>query len=141
MPIPAALAFTARAELTRLLFHAWHAAKPEVGRVLSDPNGVVARVGDTLVWSGPTGQKVLGGLETLAESQGRIESAVVGIESAQVAMQGTLGVVQSLSIATLGVTCLTGAFMALRLQALNRRIEGFTNVIQRFNFHEITLKR
>ncbi len=121
--LPAALGLYARAELARVLFHAWESAKPEIGRMLSDPSGVVARVGDTLIWSGPTGQKVLGGLEMLAESQGRIESAVVGIESAQVAMQGTLGVVQSLSIATLGITSLTGAFMALRLQALNKRIE------------------
>lgn len=130
MPVPAALGFYAKAELARLLYHAWQGAKPEVSRMLSDPSGVVARVGDTLVWSGPTGQKILGGLETLTESQGRIESAVVSIETAQVAMQGTLGVVQSLSIATLGVTSLTGAFMAFRLQALNKRIENVAQAIK-----------
>ena len=131
MPIvPAVLSHYVTSELARLLFHAWQEAKPEISRMLSDPSGVVARVGDTLIWSGPHGQKVLGGLETLAESQKRIESAVLSIESAQVAMQGTLGVVQSLSIATLGVTSLTGVFMALRLQALNKRIDSVARSIK-----------
>lgn len=130
MLVPAALGSYATAELARLLINAWQTAKPDVGRMLSDPSGVVTRIGDTLVWTGPTGQKVLGGLETLAESQGRIESAVVGIESAKVAMQGTLGVVQSVSIATLGITSLTGAFMAHRLQALNKRIGEVAKAIK-----------
>lgn len=131
MIVPSALGPYAGRELARLLYFVWRReAESKLRELLSDPVGHVVRVGDTLVWSGPSGQKVIGGLETLAESQGRIESAVVSIESAQVAMQGTLGVVQSLSIATLGVTSLTGAFMALRLQALYKRMENVSRSIK-----------
>ena len=119
-----------RAELTRLLMQAWQTAKPELAKVLADPSGTVVRVGETLVWSGPSGQKVLGGLEMLVESQARIETAVNGIETAQVAMQGTLGVVQTLSIATLGITSLSAAFMAYRLHALNKRIDTLGKAIK-----------
>ena len=65
---------------------------PLIGHLAS---GAIARVGDTLVWSEPSGQKVLGGLEMMTDSQARIENAVNGIETAQVAMQGGLGVVQN----------------------------------------------
>lgn len=122
--VPLAFGPMARAGLSQVLFHAWQTVKPEVARVIADPTGAVVRVGEALVWSGPSGQKVLGGLEMLADSEARIETAVNGIETAQLAMQGTLGVVQALSIATLGVTALSGAFMAYRLQALNKRIEA-----------------
>ena len=83
---------------------------------------LVSRFGDVIVWNGEKGQQVLVGLESLRDSTVRIENAVVGIEGAQLAMQGTLGVVQSVSIATLGVTSLSGGFMAWRLAALNRRL-------------------
>lgn len=122
MSLLVALGAYAKAELGNLLIHAWNSSKPEISSMLTDPSGVVSRMGDTLLWTTPNGQKVIGGLETLAESQGRIESAVVGIETAQIAMQGSLGIVQSVSIATLGITSLSGAFMAYRLQALNKRI-------------------
>lgn len=128
--IPAAIYPIARAELSQLLLHAWGSTKPHVVNLLSDPSGVVTRVGETLVWSGPTGQQVIGGLESLADSQGRIEAAVTGIESTQVAMQGALGVVSTVSIATLGVTSLTGAFMAFRLQSLNKRVEMLGKTIK-----------
>jgi hypothetical protein len=90
----------------------------------------VIRVGETLVWAGPTGEKVIGGLEMLGDSQARIDAAVNGIETAQLAIQGALGFVSAVSIATLGVTSLTGAFMAFRLQALNKRIESLGKEIQ-----------
>lgn len=131
MPLlPAAVYPVVQAELARVLMYAWGSAKPHVMALLSDPTGVVVRVGETLVWSGPTGQQVIGGLEMLADSQNRIETAVNGIETTQLAMQGMLGVVQSVSIATLGITSLSGAFMALRLQALNKRIDTLGKAIK-----------
>jgi hypothetical protein len=122
LPILLPLGSIVREELTRLLIHAWQTARPDIAKVLADPSGTVSRIGETLVWSGPTGQKVLGGLEMLADSQARIDSAVNGIETAQFAIQGTLGVVQTLSMATLGITSLSAAYMVFRLVALNRRI-------------------
>lgn len=131
MPLlPAAIYPVAQAELARVLMHAWGSAKPHLANLFSDPNGAVVRVGETLVWSGSTGQKVIGGLEMLADSQTRIETAVNGIESAQLAMQGMLGVVQSVSIATLGITSLSGVFMTMRLQALNKRIDTLGKAIK-----------
>jgi hypothetical protein len=128
--LPAAINTIVHAELPRLLMHAWGAAKPTVMNKLLDPNGTVARVGECLVWSGPKGQEVIGGLEMLADSQVRIETAVNGIESAQLVTQGMLGAVQSVSIATLGLTSLTGTFMALRLHALNKRIDTLGKAIK-----------
>jgi len=130
MPAIHAIYPEVRAELSRQLMHAWSSAKPHLRDLLSDPAGMVVRVGETLVWSGPKGDKVIGLLEMAADSQQRIETAVNGIESAQLAMQGMLGVVQSVSIATLGITSLSGAFMAYRLQALNKRIETLERSIK-----------
>jgi hypothetical protein len=120
----------ARAGLVQLLFSAWQFAKPEIAKLVADPSGAVRRVGETLVWSLPSGDRVLGGLEMLADSQTRIETAVNGIETAQVASQGTLGVVKTLSIATLGVTSLSAGFMTYRLQALNKRIDNLGKAIK-----------
>lgn len=89
--------------------------------LLRNPH-LVQRIGDVIVWNGETGQRVLAGLESLGESSTRIENAITGIEGTQLAMQGTLGMVQTVSIATLGMTSLMGGFMAWRLAALNKRL-------------------
>jgi hypothetical protein len=116
------------AELRWLLLAAWKGARPEITDLIANPGGVVRRIGETLAWSGPKGERVLGGLEVLAESNARIDAAVNQIETAQLAMQGALGVANVVSIATLGVTSLTGAFMALRLEALNKRIGSLAKI-------------
>ncbi len=41
------------------------------------------RMGDLIVWNSPQGQKVVAAVESLGESQHRIETAIAGIESAQ----------------------------------------------------------
>ncbi|MCB0321840.1 MAG: hypothetical protein KDD60_13020, partial [Bdellovibrionales bacterium] len=110
--------------LSRVLTSAWDGVEPHFVELLRDPSGVVSRVGDTLIWKGESGQQVIGGLEMLTESHTRIETAVSGIESAQLAMEGTLGVVQQVSLATLGLTSLSGALMLWRFEALTKRIDG-----------------
>ena len=87
------------------------------------------RLGDLIVWEGPTGTKVIAGMSTFAESQQRIETAVSGIESAQLAMSSTLGTVQALSLATFGVTSLSAAFMVWRLRALNKRLDHLSRQV------------
>jgi len=62
-------------------------------------------------------------LEGLSESQHRIEAAVTGIESAQMVMSSTLQTVQSVSMATLGLTSLTTACMFWRLKAIDTRLK------------------
>ncbi len=108
--------------LARVLVHAWSNHAPDVAALVSDPLSTTTRIGDAIVWSGPAGQKVIGGLESIAESQSRIDSAIGGIETAQLGLQSSLGLVQSVSVATLGISSLTGAFLAYRLTALERRV-------------------
>ena len=101
---------------------------PAIKEVLSDPTGVATRVGDLVVWNGTNGQRVIAGLQTLSESQERIEQTITGIETAQIAMESSLGALQTLSMASLGIVSLSGSFMLWRLQALNKR---FDMLIQR----------
>jgi hypothetical protein len=56
-------------------------AVPAIEAILTDPGGFASRVGDIVIWNGSHGQKVLAGLQTLGESQQRIEQAVTSIES------------------------------------------------------------
>jgi len=76
-----------------------------------DPTGIISRIGDVLVWNGANGRQVLAGLASLSEGQSRIEQVVNHIDAVQLGISHTLGVIHTLSIATLGVTSLTGAFM------------------------------
>ncbi len=121
---------TARSELYRLLCQAWQSGSPHLQQMLVDPSSTVERIGDALVWNGATGQTVIGGLESLSESQDRIEQVVNGIEVTQLGVSNLLGVVEVASIATLGVSSLTGAFMAYRLSALNKRVDQLSRTLK-----------
>ncbi len=130
MFIPQLLISTARSEMPRLLYQAWESGSPHLQKLLADPLSTVERIGDALVWNGETGQRVIGGLESLSESQSRIEHVVNGIEAAQLGVSNMLGVVEVASIATLGVSSLTGAFMAYRLNALNKRVAQLSQTLK-----------
>jgi hypothetical protein len=99
-------------------------------KLTQDVSGVVSRIGDTLVWNGSQGQQVIGGLASLSEGQSRIEQVVNHIESVQIGMSQTLGVMHTLSIATLGVTSLSAAYMVYRLHSLNKRFDKLSEAIQ-----------
>jgi len=89
----------------------------------------LVRMGDLIIWEGETGRHVVAGLANLGESQQRIESAVGAIEATQLSMAGTLGVVQSVGMATLGLTSITAGFMAWRLRALDKRLDKLASQI------------
>ena len=103
---------------------------PYVQRLAQDPSGTVSRIGDVLVWNGANGQHVLAGLASFSEGQARIEQVVNHIDAVQLGISHTLGVMHTLSIATLGVTSLTGAFMVWRLQSLNKRFDKLAEAIK-----------
>ena len=107
-------------DLTRL-------AVPGVRQFVEDPSGAVRRIGDVLVWDGPKGREVIAGLESLSESQARIQQVVGNIEQAQIGITAGLGTLTSLSMATLGLGALAAGFMLHRLNALDKRLEGFGN--------------
>ena len=93
------------------------------------------RVGDLIVWNGEKGTHVVAAMDSLTESQGRIESAISGVETTQLTMASTLSTVQLLSMATLGVTSLTAGFMAWRLHALNHRLHTLTKQVADIKAH------
>src|SRR5579871_154029 len=103
---------------------------PFARKLLDDPGGTLTRIGDALVWNGPNGQSALAGLASLSEGQARIEQVVNHIDSVQLGMQYTLGAMHLLSMATLGVTSLTGAFMVWRLHSLNKRFDKLSEAIK-----------
>ena len=106
-------------------------AIPAIEAVLTDPSGFASRVGDMVIWNGSGGrQQVLAGLQTLGESQQRIEQAVTSIESAQIATNAALSGLQSVSFATLGVASLTGGIMLWRLEALNKRFDRLSQQVR-----------
>jgi len=127
---PTRLLVGASPDLLRILLRAGGPLAKGAIAFLEDPVGTLARAGEIVFWSGPNGNKVIGGLETLVDSQQRIEGAVAGIETAQLTMNGVLGVVESVSVASIGLTSLTGALMAYRLQAINRRIDSLGKSIK-----------
>ena len=102
---------------------------PYVQRILQNPTGTISRIGEMLVWKSPNEQHVIAGLASLSEGQSRIEQVVNHIDTVQIGMSHTLGVMHTLSIATLGVTSLSGALMLLRLQALNKRLANLRQAI------------
>ena len=77
-------------------------AGPGVRQFVEDPSGAVRRIGDELVWDGPKGREVIAGLESLSESQARIQQVVGNIEQAQIGITAGLGTLTSLSMTTLG---------------------------------------
>ncbi|MBY0588871.1 hypothetical protein K2X85_16985 [bacterium] len=97
---------------------------PVAKSVLSDPQGLLTRVGDMLVWSGANGVQVIGGLEQLSDSQSRIQSVVETIEKASVASSSTLGNLTHLSMWTLGISSFAATAMLWRLESLNRRLKA-----------------
>ena len=103
---------------------------PVVKPFLDDPEGNLGRIGDLLVWNGKRGQTVLAGLESLYESQSRVEYAVTNIETLQCSMQGMLGGLVNLSIANLGLTALASAYMICRLESLHQRLGLLSEQIQ-----------
>lgn len=102
---------------------------PAVQGALADPSGFATRIGDVVVWNGEKGQTVLAGLQQVTESQIRIDSAVNAIETAQIGLESALGGLQTVAMATLGLTSLSGAFMIWRLQSLNKRFDGLVSQI------------
>lgn len=109
------LAVWAAAELIRV-------SGPVVRDLLADPSGVIGRLGDLIVWNGPTSQHILGGLEATVESQARIESAIGRVESAQLALTHGLAGLSHLAMASMGLAALGTGFLVLRLKALDRRL-------------------
>ena len=90
--------------------------------IVQDPSGTISRLGDLVVWNGSSGQKVLAGLETLNEKQDRIEGVVQHIETAQIGMASSLGMLTSLSMASLGIGLLSAVHMGYRVRALDARM-------------------
>lgn len=103
--------------------------RQQLQQLIADPRGNLSRVGDLIVWNGEGGSRVLAGLDGLVEQGSRIEQAVAGIESAQLAMNGVLGTIQTVSLATLGLTAFSGVYMAARFAALNKRLERLSKRI------------
>jgi len=92
--------------------------------IMDDPTGAAQRLGDLVIWQGTSGQKVLGMLGGISESQTRIEGAVERIETAQVAMSGTLGTVLNISLFHLGFSAFAAGFMLYRLKSLDHRLKA-----------------
>jgi hypothetical protein len=97
-------------------------AGPAVQRLITDPTGVIGRLGDLFVWTGPSGRHVLAGLEGVAESQVRVAQAVGRVEAAQFGLAKGLVTLTHLSMATLGVASLAAAFLIWRVKALDGRL-------------------
>lgn len=104
-------------------------AVPAIQTALTDPTGFISRVGDVVVWNGEHGQTVLAGLQQVSESQIRVESAITAIETTQLGFEATIGGLQTVAMATLGLTSLSGALMLWRLHALNKRFDGLSSRI------------
>ena len=131
MPAPAIILGQLVAPLIPHLIRFGHEkAVPAIEAILTDPDGFASRVGDVVVWNGSQGQKVLAGLQTLGESQQRIEQAVTSIESAQIATSAALSGLQAVSFATLGVASLAGGVMLWRLEALNKRFDRLSQQVR-----------
>lgn len=108
---------------------------PKLLEFLGDAGGHLSRVGDLLVWNGEKGASVIATLESLHESQARIEGVVRNIEATQLVMSNALGTIHNLSMATLGVTSLTGIFMLHRFRALNQRLDQLSSQLQDIQNH------
>jgi hypothetical protein len=132
MPIPAItlLGRVAAPLLPQLYLFASQKAVPAISHILADPGGYASRIGDLIVWNNSGGRTVLAGLQSLGENQARIQQAVTSIETAQIATNAALGSLHTLSLATLGITSLTGGFMLWRLQAINDRLNELVTVIK-----------
>lgn len=103
--------------------------------LIADPTSTIERLGDLIVWRGETGQKVIGLLGGITESQARIEGAVERIESAQVGMAGTLDTVLNLSLFNFGFGALGAGFMLARLKALNNRLTLISDSVAEIRDH------
>lgn len=103
---------------------------PYVQHMAQDPTGTVSRIGDALVWNGVNGQHVLAGIASAAEGQARIEQVVNHIDSVQLGISHALGVMHTLSIATLGITALSGLYMVWRFRSLNKRFDKLSVAIR-----------
>lgn len=129
MTLPVLLGRLAAPLVPSLIQFSQQHAVPAIQNALADPSGYVSRVGDVVVWNGEHGQAVLAGLQQVSESQIRVESAITAIESTQIGLEATVGGLQTVAMATLGLTSLSGALMLWRLQALNKRFDGLANRI------------
>jgi len=126
MTLPILLGRIAAPLVPSLIQFSQEHAVPAIQSALSDPNGYISRVGDVIVWNGEQGQAVLAGLQQMSESQIRVESAITAIETTQIGIDAAMGGLQSVAMATLGVTSLSGALMLWRLRALNKRFDGLS---------------
>lgn len=102
---------------------------PLAQRFIEDPGGTLSRLGDLVVWNGPKGRHVVAALESLTESQERIEWSVGRIEFAQIGIASSLGALTSLSMATLGMASLATGFMMWRMHSLQDRLKAIKNQI------------
>jgi hypothetical protein len=105
-------------------------ARPVVDEFMKDPNGMVSRVGDLLVWNGEAGTRVIGGIEQLAEGQNRIRQVVKHIETVSVASSGAIDALANMSMLALGVGSLAAGTMLWRVEALNNRIKAVSRQIE-----------
>ncbi len=91
---------------------------------LTNPNGILRRVGNTLVFGQPDGgQKVLAFIEQTSPRLENIERAVNGLQAGQTALSSSLGSLQNLSMITLGFTALSHGVLHSQFRALNRRLD------------------
>lgn len=121
---------TGRRLMPLILDHGIRLGIPYAQRMVQDAVGTLSRIGDVLVWNSPNGQQVIAGLASLSEGQSRIEQVVNHIDSVQLGISHALGVMHTLSMATLGVTSLSGAFMVWRLHSLNKRFDKLSEAIR-----------
>jgi hypothetical protein len=119
MPIPAIVGPVT--DLGPILYWLIKRGIDVVGPLMSDPKRL-SRIGELIVWQGESGQQVVAGLASVSENQQRIERAIANIETTQLALSGSLDVVQGLSMATFGVTSLAAGFLLWRLKSLDNRL-------------------
>lgn len=129
MPLPQLLGPLVAPLVPSLIKFSQEYGVPAIQSALSEPAGYISRVGDVVVWNGEQGQTVLAGLQQVSESQVRVESAITAIETTQIGLEASIGGLQTVAMATLGVTSLSGALMLWRLHALNKRFDGLSNRI------------
>ena len=108
---------------------------PALRLMVNDPEGTLHRIGDVLVWDGPTGRRMVAGLEGLGDAQARIEGVVNHLGAGQLAASATLGSLARCSMLNLGVTALGGALMLARVEALHRRLDDLATRLDDLEAH------
>jgi hypothetical protein len=90
---------------------------------LANPDGVLRRVGNTIVFGRPDGgEQVIAFIEQTAPRLDHVERAVGGLLAGQDALSASLQSVQTLSMVTLGLSGLSSGVLGVQFLALNRRL-------------------